>query len=241
MTQNGSNGDFTLHVANVRGRMSNTSYPFEAKIACVDDLVKAAQYDHVSARYKDSRNKAGAIVKAHRAKADFIEADNICLDCDNKQTNPVLPDIPPELWKSPDDVQAAFPGVAFYAIPSRHHMKEKDGLPARPKYHYYFKLKQKATNGAAWAALKARVQAYFPAFDDGAIDAARFMYGVENPQPVFYDGDLCIDEFMEQLAADAKQAQAQSAAQAPKYTATIPVGQRNNTLSRFAALIAVFL
>lgn len=242
MTQD-CNGEFTLYVSNLRGRQSNTSYPFKVVITCVEDLAKAAEYDHVSALYRDSKTKTGGIIKAHRAKTDFIETDNVIMDCDNKESNPMLPDIPPELWKTPDDVQAAFPGVAFYAIPSRNHMKEKDGLPARPKYHYYFKLKEKIANADKWAALKAAIQQYFPAFDDGAIDAARFMYGVENPQPVFYGGNLCIDEFMEQRAAETKtqeQTAAKATAQAekaPKYPATIPVGQRHTILMRFAAAV----
>lgn len=241
MTQNFNNGDFTLFVSNVRGKKSNTSYPYETKITCAEDIARAAQLDHVSALYRDGKSKNGAVIKAHRANSDFVEADNICMDCDNKQDNPMLPDIPAAEWKTPEDVQAAFPNVAFYAVPSRNHMKVKDGLPARPKYHYYFKLSKKATDGKQWAAMKAAMCEVFPAFDEQALDAARFMYGVENAQATFYPGELCIDEFLKALAWDKKSEQEmQKAKPQPKKVAfpdIIPIGQRNTTLSRFAATV----
>lgn len=241
MTQTGNNV-MTLYVSNVRGKKFNTSYPFEARIEGVDDLTRAAQFDHVCAQYRDAKSKQGGIIKAHRGIKDFLQADCAAMDCDNAQPDPLKPDIPPEEWKNPEDVQAAFPGVAFYAVPSRNHMKEKDGLPARPKYHYYFPLKQPVKNADRWAALKKAMREHFPAFDDNAIDAARFLYGVESPQPVFYPGDLCVDEFMQGIA-DERRTQAQAAQEqaeqkrAQTFSGVIPVGQRNSTLSRFAAAV----
>lgn len=239
MTQNG-NKAMTLYVSNVRGRKTNTSYPYKAVITCTEDLARAAAYDHVSAEYRDGKNRKGNIIVKHRSKDTFVEADNLNMDNDNTQNNPMLPDIPPEQWKTPEDVQAAFPGVAFYAVPSQNHMKEKDGLPARPKWHYYFLLKNKITDPVKWAAMKQKVREIFPAFDDNALDAARFLYGVENPQPVYYDGELCIDEYLENLAWNAESEKAvHTAAPAKKtaFPAVIPVGQRNNTLSRFASTV----
>ena len=60
------NNAMTLYVSNVRGRKFNTSYPFEARIQGVDDLARAAQYDHVCAQYGDAKNRAGETIKAHR-------------------------------------------------------------------------------------------------------------------------------------------------------------------------------
>ena len=117
--------EMTLYLSDVREKKSNTSYPYEAHITGITELAKAAQFDHVSAKYADGTNSRGNAVKAHRSKKTFIEADNINMDCDNKENNPMLPDILPEKWQTPKTVQAAFPGVAFYAVPSRNHMKEK--------------------------------------------------------------------------------------------------------------------
>lgn len=234
------NNAMTLYVSNVRGRKFNTSYPFEARIQGVDDLARAAQYDHVCAQYGDAKNRAGETIKAHRGIKDFMQADCAAMDCDNSQPDPMQPDLSPDEWKTPDDVAAAFPGVAFYAVPSRNHMREKDGLPARPKYHYYFPLKHTVKNADSWAALKKGMREHFPAFDENAIDAARFLYGVENPQPVFHAGDLCVDEFMEiQKSAQRARATQEKAAQERRQanSGVIPVGQRNSTLSRFAATV----
>lgn len=222
MTQN-CNNEMTLYVSNVRGRKTNTSYPYEAKISCIEDLARAAQKDHVGASYKDKTKRDGSIIKAHRSNDTFIEADNLPMDCDNEEKNPMKPDITPEEWKHPADVQKEFPGVAFYAVPSRNHMKPKNGLSPRPKWHYYFPLKSKVCDYKVYAALKATVQEYFPAFDDNALDAGRFIFGVEAPQPVFYPGERCIDEFiaeMEQRLSDD--------------AAVIACGSRNATLSKYA-------
>ena len=224
----------TLYLSNVRGRKTNTSYPYEMKITCLEDMQKAAQYDHVGAKYKDAKNKRGEIIKAHRGKDDFEQADCLPFDCDNKETDPTKPDIPPESWVTPEVVQAAFPDVPFYAVPSRNHMKAKDGLCARPKWHYYFFLKDVCRSATEWAHMKELVRAYFPAFDEKALDAARFMYGVENAQPVFYDGGTFIDEFIkEKFPQEPEQAQAK----ANDFSGVIPVGTRNATLSHFAGVV----
>lgn len=101
--------EMTLYLSDVREKKSNTSYPYEAHITGIAELAKAAQFDHVSAKYADGTNSRGNAVKAHRSKKTFIEADNINMDCDNKENNPMLPDIPPEKWQTPKTVQAAFP------------------------------------------------------------------------------------------------------------------------------------
>lgn len=51
---------------------------------------------------------------------------------------------------------------------------------------------------------------------------ARFLYGVENPKVEFYDGDTPLDTFMEQRTV---------------LPETIPTGERNSTLSKYAAKI----
>ena len=136
----------------------------------------------------------------------------------------MLPDIPPEEWKTPEDVHKAFPGVEFIAIPSRNHMKEKNGLPARPKHHYYFPRSRKAETAGESAKLRNAIIEHFPQFDEKAKDPAHFMFGIENPlEPIYYPGEICIDEFMEQLEQRVNDE-----------AAVIPDGCRNATLSRYA-------
>ena len=127
-----------LQYSSVRGKKENTSYPFKAEINTVDDLKKVAQFDHVCGEYKDGKNNRGRIVKGYRSKKTFVKANCLPVDCDNANSDPLAPDIPPEEWKTPADVRAAFPGVPFYVVYSRNHMKEKNGKPARPKFHIYF-------------------------------------------------------------------------------------------------------
>ena len=171
MTQS-LNKPFTLHLSNVRGRKTNTSYPYEAPITCPADLMKAAKFDHTAGLFKDGKNSKGGMIAAHRAIKDFVEEDCVITDCDNKENNPMLPDIPPEEWKTPEDVHKAFPGVEFIAIPSRNHMKEKNGLPARPKHHYYFPRSRKAETAGESAKLRNAIIEHFPQFDEKAKDPA---------------------------------------------------------------------
>ena len=77
------------------------------------------------------------MIQGYRSKKTFQSATVVIMDCDNTDPDPLRPDIPPEEWKTPADVQAAFPSVAFYVVYSRNHMKVKDGKPARPKFHVY--------------------------------------------------------------------------------------------------------
>lgn len=100
-------------------------------------------------------------------------------------------------------------------------MKEKNGKTARPKFHVYSIIND-MTSEKRLAKLKKDVQKYFPAFDPAALDMARFLYGVENPKVEFYDGDTPLDTFMEQRTV---------------LPETIPTGERNSTLSKYAAKI----
>ena len=211
----------TLYVSSTRGDKQNTSYPFPVEVSCIDDMKKAAAFDHVCGKHADGKNTRGRMIKAYRSEKTFEESDCLPQDCDNTEKNPLLPDLPPDKWKTPKDVRKAFPNVAFYVVFSRNNMKEKNGLPARPKFHIYFAMR-KCTNAKAYQKLKQEVQEYFPAFDAEALGAARFLFGVENPIVEYYDGDLTIDEFIERINA---------------LPEVIPEGERNGTLSRYAAKV----
>ena len=111
----------TLYAAKCRGNKENTRYPYKVIVTCADDLKKVAAYDHVCAEYIDNQ----------RSKDNFQKADNSPFDVDNDHSDN------PADWKTPEDIRAMFPGVPFYAVPSRNHMKVKNGKSARPRFHYY--------------------------------------------------------------------------------------------------------
>lgn len=162
----------TLYTANCRGVKYNTRYPVRREIATLDDLKEAAKFDQVFAEYTD----------AHRAITDFIRSDCLPFDCDNDHS-----DVESD-WRTATDVEKAFPGVPFYLVYSRHHMKQKGKFGPRPRFHVIFPI-DPITNGDAYRQLKESVIAYFPYFDVGAKDAARFFFGVKAPVVELHGGD----------------------------------------------------
>ena len=167
----------TVYISSVSGQKTNTSYPFAVSVTTEADLARAAAYDHVSAKYAGGKNNRGKSVKAYRSKRTFLSSNCLPMDCDNTSTNPLEDDVPACDWKTPEDVRAAFPDVPFYVVYSRNNMKEKNGLPARPRFHVYFPIDE-IVSVERYEQLKAAVQKKFPAFDDNAIDGARFFFGV---------------------------------------------------------------
>lgn len=186
------NDEFTLYVAHCTGNQSNTSYPEEVCITDLDSFRRAVSRDHVSAKYKEgyaAKDKEQKNpIPAHRSLNDFDSADGIMFDVDNTPSNEIEPDIAPEQWVYPKDVEAAFPGVSFYVSYSRNDMKAKGKYSARPRFHVYFAI-DRITDGKEFSALKDRVCAYFPQFDTNAKDAARFFFGVEKPVVEFHESE----------------------------------------------------
>ncbi len=214
----------TLYVSNVQGRKTNVSYPYEAKIGSLEELKNAVQYDHVCAKYADKKSKNGHVIPAYRSKNGFMFSDCLPMDCDNSNQNPLQADLSETDWKTPADVQKAFPEVAFYVVYSRNHMKEKDGKAPRPKFHVYFPLKSTLKSLKKYEQLKQVVLAAFPSFDNNAVDGARFFFGVGNPNVEYFAGEKTIDEF---LASEL-------AAAGFKLPKKILTGSRNNTLLSIA-------
>ena len=154
----------TLYTANCRGDRFNSHYPTMRVITSAEDLKDAAQYDQVFAEYRDH----------HRAIADFIRSDCLPFDCDNDHSDAETD------WKTAADVEAAFPGVPFYLVYSRHHMQWKDKRGPRPRFHIIFPI-DPVTDGEICRQLKESVISFFPYFDTGAKDAARFFFCVKDP------------------------------------------------------------
>jgi len=206
---------FTIFTARCSGKKSNCSYPDRREIMSVDELKEAVRYDHVCGEYKDN----------HRSIENFLRSDVLVMDCDNDHT-----EISDE-WITLDTVEELFGDYSYALATSRHHMKEKDGKVARPKFHIYFEISD-ITDPEAYAALKRGIQKICPYFDDNALDAARFLFGSANSEIVWHEGWMTIDDEIEPVYADDE-------ACSPAGTGVGPIlqGSRNNTMSRFASRI----
>lgn len=175
---------FTLSCAKVRGKKSNTYYPNEQAIHNLDELKKAARYDHTPGFFKDS----------HRSKASWYWEKCIVLDVDNTTPGDVT---------TPADIERDFPGVGHYIIFSRNHNRPKvkdDGkgeYPAAPRFHIYFPISSQFTGDEMDAFIK-RAIASQPYFDPCCDGRARFIFGVENPEGKAVPGDLTLDDFLAQ-------------------------------------------
>lgn len=168
---------FTIYTANTTGAQQNTVYPNEVTVDNLSALEQAMRRDHVCAKY------TGNV----RGVANFQYADCIPMDCDNDHSDNQ------DDWKSQEDVKKAFPGVAFAVSFSRNHMKEKKGKAARPKFHCYFPIKR-ISSVEQYVAMKKQIRKKFPEFDANALDGGRFLFGVEDPQIMYFKGKKTVDE-----------------------------------------------
>lgn len=170
---------FTIYTASCTGNAKNCIYPTEVTVQDIASLERAMQRDHVCAMYRDHK----------RSAAGFEWSDCIPMDCDNDHSED------PAQWKQPEDVVAAFHDVTFAVCYSRNHMKEKNGRAARPKFHCYFPV-ERVADSKAYTAMKHQIQKQFPWFDANALDAARFYFGTEQPEVMFFAGDKTVDQVL---------------------------------------------
>ena len=148
--------------------------------------------------------------KNSRSEANFLSADNAPMDCDNAHSDN------PDDWITPEKLDEILSDVAYVLTFSRNHMKPKDGKTARPRFHVYFPCSV-YEDASAYKTLKKKIQQQFPFFDNNALDAARFLFGSDG-DVVWHEGSLTIEDYL--LLMQQKK--------------SIPAGQRNSTLSRFA-------
>lgn len=151
---------------------------------------------------------------SYRSRKNFLASDVVVMDCDNGDTDN------PDDWVKPEMLQDMFPDTAFAVVPSRNNEKEKDGKSARPRFHVYFPIK-KTTDERAYTQLKRRICRGWPFFDSAALDSARFLYGTPVGSVLWHDGSETIEEMVVP----------------PEKIGTIPKGQRNSTMSRFAGRV----
>lgn len=201
---------FTLYTSDSVGKHSNCLYPNKVIVTDKASMEKAVCFDHVTAEYKNN----------YRSNTNFINADNVPMDCDNDHTDD------PRDWVTSVDVAMAFAGVSFAVAYSRNHMKQKGNKSPRPRFHVYF-MTSDITDPVEYAELKTQIATAFPYFDDNALDSARFLFGTDEPEIEVYDGDKLITDYLEDVAFmnwDDKQEE-------------IPEGLRNSTMSQYAGRI----
>lgn len=201
---------FTLYTSNYKGNLSNCLYPNKIVIKNEDDMKEAIKFDHVTAEYKES----------YRSNSNFIKADNIPLDCDNDHSED------PKDWVTSVDVALEFSGVPFVVAYSRNHMKQKGNKAARPRFHVYFMVSE-ITDSKEYGDLKRRIASYYPYFDKNALDSGRFLFGTDNPEVEFYDGDKDIAEFLDEREFETWEENKDE----------IGEGNRNNHMSRYAGRV----
>ena len=135
-------------------------------------------------------------------------------------------DIPAD-WITPEDVAEFFADVPYVLHFSRHHEKPKGGKGSRPRFHIVFRIDPEQ-DVDRYTALKKRLLAVFPFFDANATDAARFLFGTENPKVIYHPGTISLNAFLD--ARENEQAFADLGR-------TIPEGSRNSTMSQIGARI----
>jgi len=64
--------------------------------------------------------------------------------------------------------------------------------------HVYFPIDE-ITNKDEYKELKVNIADSFPFFDRGALDSARFIFGVKNPTIIINDGDKLITEYLDDV------------------------------------------
>ena len=205
------NTPITVYTAECIGNAANCRYPNEVNITDEDTAKPAFSKDMVCARYKNN----------YRNTANFEVANALPGDCDNDHSE-IAAD-----WVTPEDIADLFADVSYVLHYSRHHMKPKSEKSARPRFHIVF-LIDPERDADRYTALKKRLLAVFPFFDANATDAARFLFGTEDPQVIYHPGTISLNAFLddrenEQAFADLGR--------------TIPEGSRNSTMSQIGAKI----
>lgn len=201
---------FNLYRANCRGEELNSLYPVVETVSDEMDLAHVAQYDHVMAKYTGN----------HRSRANFESSNCIPEDIDNDHTDN------PDEWITPKKLSQYFPEVRYAVVFSRNHNKQKGEQSPRPRMHVYFEIGE-VRKVEEYDNLKKRLLEYFPYFDKNAQDAARFLYGTEEPQVVWHDGSKTVVEFLEEQEFRQWEAELEN----------IPEGKRNATMSKFAGKV----
>lgn len=207
---------FTLFSADCIGKAANCYYPHKVLVDDAMTMEGAVAHDHVCATYKNN----------YRNNANFQMSDVIPMDIDNDHSDN------PADWITEDKMDELFGSIDYVLVPSRHHMLEKDGKSARPRYHVYFPI-EVCKDSKVYTTIKVALQKAYSFFDDNALDAARFLFGADADEVVWHEGWMLItdDLVIEDTSADDEDFD-DGVVSGP-----ITKGSRNNTLSRFAGRV----
>lgn len=219
---------FSLSVSRNCQVSSNCNFPLQVEINSLNDLVKACRFDHVGATLKDN----------YRKKENFLNSDVVILDVDNTHSDEQSD------WITPERVRQDFPNVTMYFVPSRNNMKQKGDAAPRPKFHVYMPIGT-INDKSNYEKLKADICFMYSYFDAQAKDATRQIFGVPNlneQQLSFVSGAMTVDIFMTERIASSRQQQELQKKDRHLYTYigdSIPEGQRNTTLHRYACKLLI--
>ena len=197
--------NFILYTSNFVGVEANCRYQEKRKISSAEELKAAVAFDHVCVAFKD----------CYRKRDNFLSADVLVMDCDNTRSEN------PAEWITMEKLLAMLPKVSVAIVPSRNHMKSKDGKCARPRFHAYFGIPD-ITDEQHYTELKRAIHHAYPFFDEAALDAARFIYGCPVEKVFWQDGETTIDRVLRFRGNESR---------------SIPAGRRNSTMSRFAGRV----
>lgn len=204
---------FELYTADCVGNMANCFYSNKVEITDSDSMREAIKKDHVCAEYKGN----------YRSVKNFVRSNVCVMDCDNDHSENE------DDWITEDKLHDLMPEISYVIVYSRNHMKEKDGKAARPRFHVYFFISE-ITDAESYRNLKVAIYREYQFFDGQALDSARFIFGCDTDGVIWHQGFMYIDEVVEIGAAPKA-----TSASDTEYMRVIPQGQRNSTLSRFAA------
>ena len=205
---------FHLYRGDCTGNSKNCRYPHAVEVSGEESLREAVRQDYVAVEYRD----------AYRSGKNFVRTDCLALDCDNDHSDD------PSAWVTPAVLLGLLPDVTAGFHYSRHHMLEKDGRSARPRFHCFFRIDE-MTDAEAYAALKKRLNGLFPFFDRKALDSARFFFGTASPAVEFFPGTITLGECLDSYYPD------DPFAGMPDARPVIPQGSRNNRLHDFAVRV----
>ena len=214
---------FILSLAKTRQHPKNIVFADTVEVTSADELKASCLFDHVGAVLRDG----------YRSNKDFVTSNVVIMDCDNEDDNP-------ETWVTPEKVAEDLPGVEFAVVPSRHNMLPKGDKEPRPKFHVYFPIRDCA-DIEAYVGLKAELLRRCPYFDSNARDAARMIFGVENPEVTVYnegEGSITVDDYINsnpfEPAYDSTAEPVTTSLPVFGDSFVIPEGRRNTTVFRKA-------
>lgn len=204
--------ELLLFTTNCVGNQANCFYPQRTVISNAEELKEAVKWDHVCAEYRGDR----------RSIANFMNSVVAVMDCDNDHSDYE------EDWFTPEKLESQIPNVAYAVTFSRHNWRQKGKKSPRPRFHVYFRIRP-CSSADKYKEVKESIYQLFPEFDEGALDAARFIYGTEAEEVIWHDGMKTIDEYFKEKDVGKNR----------NSECVIPEGRRNNTLSRFAARVLI--